>query len=61
MFQDGLEECITEAVDLAPGETILFFVDDGHSKSGSLLMMQGMLNSSWPAQSIGQGERLRWK
>ena len=45
MFQDGLEEQITEAVVLAPRQVILS-LDDSHSKRGSLLMMQGMLDST---------------
>ena len=44
-----------------PLERWCYFLDDDHSKRGSLLVMQGMLGSTWAAQSIGQGERLRWK
>ena len=60
MFQDGLEEWITEAVVLVPVELILFLVND-HSKRVFTLVMQGMLDSAWVAQSIGMGERIRWK
>ena len=60
MFQDGLEEQITDAVVLAPKRQSYFLDDDG-SKRGSLLMMWGMLDSAWVAKSIGQGERIKWK
>ena len=60
MFQDGLEEQITEAVVLAPGKQS-YFLDDNCSRWGSLLVMQGMLDSTWVAQSTGLGEKLRWK
>ena len=45
MFQDGLEEKITEAVVLAPRKAS-YFSDDDYSKRGSLLVMQGMLDSA---------------
>ena len=60
MFEDGLEERITEAVVLPPRETILF-CGWWSFKGGSFLVMQEMLDSTWPAQLIGLEERLRWK
>ena len=60
MFQDGLEEWITEAVVLAPGEAVLFF-DDDYSRKGFLLVMQRMFDSTWVTQSIGPEEGLKWK
>ena len=51
MFQDCLEEWITEAVVLAIGEVILCF-DNDHLKRGFLLVTQGMLDSTWLAQVI---------
>ena len=43
-----------------PGRQSYFSVDDC-SKRGFLLVTQGKLDSAWAAQSIGLGERLRWK
>ena len=37
------------------------FSDDDCSKRDFLLVMQGMLDSTWVAQLIGLEERLRWK
>ena len=44
IFQDDLEEPITEAVVLAPGEAISF-LDNDHSKRGSPWEYPGMLDS----------------
>ena len=38
-----------------------YFSADDHSKRSFLLVMQGMLYFVWLVQSMGPGERLRWK
>ena len=48
MFQDSLEEKITEAVVLVPREAVLILEDD-HLERGSLWMKWGMLDSTWVA------------
>ena len=49
MFQDGLEEWITEAVVLAPGKAILFF-GQWSLQEGFPWEIPGMLDSAWQAQ-----------
>ena len=60
IFQNGLEERITEAVVLAP-RMQSYYLDDDHTKRGSLFVMQGILDSACPVQFTGPRERLRCK
>ena len=58
MFQEGLEEWVTEAVVLAQGRQS-YSLEDDHSRKGFPQETPGMSDSAWWAPSIGQVGQLR--
>ena len=60
IFQEGLEEKMTKAMVLAPGEAILFF-ERWSLKEGVPHKKQRILHLAWQAQLFGLGDRPRWR